>query len=139
MAIVTDLVDAELYPAAELLEHYLQRWGIYNLIQLIRGYVAAHQQRRTEPISIENLFLEVHRQMTAWSVLVESKVPPEIPVASDLPALADRLHALLASPWTNRWIKAVNKNRRPHAAKPHERTHGSVFRVVQRSKPKPEI
>lgn len=172
VAIVTDLVDAELYPAAELLEHYLQRWGIeqvfqkvtevfhlqgligstpkatifqfafclvlYNLIQLIRGYVAIHQQRQTETISIENLFLDVHRQMTVWSVLVESKVPLEIPAVSDLQALADRLHTLLASQWSDRWIKAVNKNRRPHVAKPHNRTHSSVFRVLQGSKPKPD-
>src|SRR5439155_1116283 len=45
---------------------------LYNLIQVIRGYVAAHQQRQTETISIENLFLDVHRQLTAWSVLLES-------------------------------------------------------------------
>lgn len=172
VAIVTDLVDAELYPAAELLEHYLQRWGIeqvfqkvtevfhlqgligstpkatifqfafclvlYNLIQLIRGYVAIHQQRQTETISIENLFLDVHRQMTVWSVPVGSKVPLEIPAVSDLQALADRLHTLLAYQWSDRWIKAVNKNRRPHVAKPHNRTHGSVFHVLQGSKPKPD-
>jgi hypothetical protein len=165
VAIVTDLLDAELYPAEELLEHYLQRWGIeqvfqkvtevfhlqgligstpkatifqfafclllYNLIQVIRGYVAAHQQRPTETISIENLFLDVHRQLTAWSVLLESGVRLKIPVASDLPALAARLHALLAPQWSARWIKAINKKRRSHIAKPHDRTHGSVFRVLQ--------
>lgn len=172
VALVTDLLDAELYPAAELLDHYLQRWGIeqlfqkvtevfhlqgliggtpkatifqfafclllYNLIQLIRGYVAAHQQRPTETISIENLFLDVHRQLTAWSVLVESGVRLEIPVIADLPTLAARLNALLASQWSNRWIKAINKNRRSHVAKPHDRTHGSVFRVLQAAVPKPE-
>lgn len=172
VALVTDLLDAELYPAAELLDHYLQRWGIeqlfqkvtevfhlqgliggtpkatifqfafclllYNLIQLIRGYVAAHQQRPTETISIENLFLDVHRQLTAWSVLVESGVRLEIPVIADLPTLAARLNALLASQWSNRWIKAINKNRRSHVAKPHDRTHGSVFRVLHAAVPKPE-
>ena len=172
VAIVTDLLDAELYPAAELLDHYLQRWGIeqvfqkvtevfhlqsligstpkatifqfafclllYNLIQLIRGHIAAHQQRPTETISIENLFLDVQRQLTAWSVLVESGVRLEIPPVPDLPALAARLHALLASRWSNRWIKAINKKRRSHVAKPHDRTHGSVFRVLQAAAPKPE-
>jgi hypothetical protein len=172
VAIVTDLLDAELYPAVDLLDHYLQRWGIeqvfqkvtevfhlqgligstpkatifqfafclvlYNLIQLIRGYVAAHQQRQTERISIENLFLDVHRQLTAWSVLTEANVRLEIPVVSDLPALAARLHALLASQWSDRWIKAINKKRRSHVAKPYDRTHGSVFRVLQAAVPKPE-
>jgi DDE family transposase len=172
VAIVTDLVDAELYPAEELLEHYLQRWGIeqvfqkvtevfhlqgligstpkatifqfafclvlYNLIQLIRSYVAAHQQRPTETISVENLFLDVHRQLTAWSVLVEANVRLETPPVGDLTSLAARLHTLLASQWSNRWIKAINKKRRSHVAKPHDRTHGSVFRVLQAAGSKPE-
>lgn len=165
VTIVTDLVDGELYPAEELLDHYLQRWGIeqvfqkvtevfhlqaligstpkatifqfafclllYNLIQVIRGYVATHQQRPTETISTENLFRDVHRQLTAWSVLVESGVELKIAAASDLPGLAARLHEILASQWSNRWIKATNKKRRSHVAKPHDRTHGSVFRVLQ--------
>lgn len=171
VAIVTDLVDAELYPAEELLEHYLQRWGIeqvfqkvtevfhlqgligstpkatifqfafclllYNLIQVIRGYVAAHQQRPTETISIENLFLDVHRQLTAWSVLREAGLPLPISAAPDLPALAARLHALLAGQWSDRWIKAINKKRRSHVPKPYDRTHGSVFRVLQAAAPQP--
>jgi hypothetical protein len=170
VALVTDLVDAVLYPAADLLEHYLQRWGIeqvfqkvtevfhlqgliggtpkatifqfafclllYNLIQVIRGYVAAHQQRETETISIENLFLDVHRQLTAWSVLLECGLPlNDIPAARDLVALASRLHLLLGPPWSNRWIKATNQRRRAHTPKPHDRTHGSVYRILRATVP----
>lgn len=172
VALVTDLADAEAFPATDLLDHYHRRWGIeqvfqkvtevfhlrsliggtpkaaifqfafclvlYDLIQLIRGYVAAHRRRPTETISSENLFLDVHRQLIAWSVLAESGMRPETPAAPDLPALATRLHALLASPWSDRWIKAVNKRRRSHVAKPHVRTHGSVFRVLRAAVPKPE-
>lgn len=171
VVIVTDLLEAQLYPAAELLEHYLERWGIeqvfqkvtevfhlqgligstpkatifqfafclqlYNLIQLIRGYVAAHQQRPSETISIENLFLDVHRHLTAWSVLRESGVSLEFPAAPDLPALAARLHVLLAPQWSVRWLKAVNKKRRSHVPKPFDRTHGSVFRILKSAAPKP--
>ncbi len=172
VVIVTDLLDSDLYPAVELLDHYLQRWGIeqvfqkvtevfhlqnligstpkatifqfafclllYNMIQLIRGCIAGHQQRPAETISMENLFHDVHRQLTAWSVLGESGVHLDLPPVPDLPALAARLHALLASQWSNRWIKATNKKRRSHVAKPHARTHGSVFRVLQAAVPKPE-
>jgi hypothetical protein len=173
VALVTDLLDADLYPAEDLLDHYWQRWGIeqvfqkvtevfhlqgliggtpkatifqfafclllYNLIQLIRGYVAAHQERETETISMENLFLDVHRQLTAWSVLVESGLPLEdLPVALDMSALAARLHALLGSQWSDRWIKATNKRRRAHFPKPHDRTHGSVYRILQAAGPAPE-
>jgi len=164
--LVTDLLDSQCYPAEDLLDHYLQRWGIeqvfqkvtevfhlrgligstpkatvfqfafclllYNLMQLIRGYVASHQQRQTETISLENLFLDVHRQLTAWSVLLESGLPlDQIPVASDSTALAARLHALLRTQWSDRWIKGINKRRRAHTPKPHDRTHGSVHRILR--------
>lgn len=171
VAIITDLLDGDLYPAEDLLEHYLQRWGVeqvfqkvtevfhlqgligstpkatifqfafclvlYNMIQLVRGYVAASQQRASETISIENLFLDVQRQLTAWSVLTESGVQLEIPVVADTEELAEHLDALLATQWSNRWIKATNKKRRAHAAKPRDRTHNSVFRALQASPTKP--
>jgi Transposase DDE domain len=173
VVLVTDLLDADCYPAEDLLNHYLQRWGIeqvfqkvtevfhlqgligsspkatifqfafclllYNLIQVIRGYVAAHQQRETETISIENLFLDVHRELTAWSVLVESGLGLDsIPVVSNLAMLSTRLHELLGSQWSNRWIKATNKKRRAHQPKPHDRTHGSVYRILRDAVPGPE-
>jgi Transposase DDE domain len=173
VAIVTDLLDADRYPAEDLLDHYLQRWGIeqvfqkvtevfhlqgligstpkatifqfafclllYNMIQVIRGYVASHQQRETETISIENLFLDVHRQLTAWSVLVETGLPlDDISVAPDLTTLASRLHDLLATQWSDRWIKATNKKRRAHVPKPHDRTHGSVHRILRPTVPETE-
>jgi len=172
VVIVTDLLDADRYPAGDLLDHYLERWGIeqifqkvtevfhlqgliggtpkatifqfafclllYNMIQLVRGYVAVHQGREPETISIENLFLDVHRQLTAWSVLVESGLPlDEIPVAPDLTSLIARLHALLATEWSDRWIKATNKKRRAHVPKPHDRTHGSAYRILKPAVPVP--
>jgi hypothetical protein len=166
VALVTDLLDADVYPAEDLLNHYLERWGIeqvfqkvtevfhlqgliggtpkatifqfafclllYNLIQVIRGYVAAHQRRETETISIENLFLDVHRQLIGWSVLVESGLPLDaIPVAANLGELTARLHILLGAQWSDRWIKATNKKRRAHQPRPHDRTHGSVYRILR--------
>ncbi len=91
-------------------------------------------------ISIENLFLDAHRQLTAWSVLVEAGLPLEdIPVAPDLATLAARLHTLLANEWSDRWIKATNKKRRAHVPKPHDRTHGSVHRILQPIVPAAEV
>jgi hypothetical protein len=172
VVLVTDLVDAELYPAQELLGHYLQRWGIeqvfqkvtevfhlqsligttpkatifqfafclvlYNLIQVIRGYIATHQRRPTETISVENLFLDVHRQLTAWSVLLEAGVQLDLRPVNDLNILAARLDTLLATQWSHRWIKAVNKKLRSHVPKTYERTHGSVFRILKTAPPQPE-
>jgi hypothetical protein len=173
VVLVTDLLDGDLYPAEDLLTHYLQRWGIeqvfqkvtevfhlqgliggtpkatifqfafclllYNVIQLIRGYVAAHQQRQVETISVENLFGDVHRQMIAWSVLVEAGLPlDDIPVARTLSEVASRLNTLLGSQWTDRWIKATNKKRRAHQPRPHDRTHGAVYRILRPAPHQPE-
>jgi len=112
---------------------------LYNVIQLIRGYIAAHQQRQAETISIENLFLDAHRQLTAWSVLVEAGVPiDDIPVARNLTDMANRLHALLRSQWSDRWIKATNKKRRAHQPRTHDRTHGAVYRILRPDRPIPD-
>ena len=35
VVLVTDLLDSTLYPATELLEHYLQRWGIEQVFQKV--------------------------------------------------------------------------------------------------------
>ena len=170
VVLVTDLLDADLYPAIDLLDHYLERWGIeqifqkvtevfhldgligttpkatifqfsfclllYNMIQVIRGYVAAHQKRDAETISMENLFVDVRRQLISWTTLVERGLPLDnIPVARDLTALVTRLHDILATEWSDRWIKATNKKRRAHVPKPHDRTHGSVYRILNRARP----
>lgn len=174
VVLVSDLVDAALYPAADLLAHYLQRWGIeqvfqkvtevfhlqaligstpkatvfqfafclllYNVIQVVRGFVAKHQHRVTETISIENLFLDVRRQLTTWSVLLEAGLPlADIPLAPDLPSLVKRLDKLLHSQWSNRWIKATNKSRRAHTPKPHNRGHGSVYRILHPAPPEAQM
>lgn len=174
VVLVTDLLDAAIYPAADLLDHYLQRWGIeqvfqkvtevfhlqaligttpkatvfqfafclllYNIIQMVRGFVAKHQHRATETISIENLFLDVRRQLTTWSVLLEAGLPlADISLAPDLPSLAKRLNKLLHSQWSNRWIKATNKRRRAHTPKPHDRGHGSVYRILHPANPEAQM
>jgi Transposase DDE domain len=171
VVLVTDLLDADLFPAEDLLQHYLQRWGIeqlfqkvtevfhlqgligctpkatifqfafclllYNLIQLVRGYVGAHQQREAETISIENLFLDVHRELITWSVLENKGIALEIPTVTDLSGLSARLDQLLVDQWSDRWIKATNKKRRSHVVKPHDRSHGAVYRVLRAARAKP--
>jgi Transposase DDE domain len=173
VVLVTDLLDAELYPADDLLHQYLQRWGIeqvfqkvtevfhlqgligstpkatifqfafclllYNLIQVVRGYIAAHQRREPETISVENLFGDIHRQLIAWSVLSASGLALDaLAIAADVTTLAARLDTLLGSQWSDRWIKATNRRHRPHRPRPQDRTHGSVYRILQAALQKTE-
>jgi DDE family transposase len=166
--LVTDLLDGQEYPADDLLDLYLMRWGIermfqqvtevfglqgliggtpqatvfqfafclvlYNLIQLVRAYVAAAAQRERETISTENLFEDVRRELIAWNVMME----PEVTVAyfdSEGPwtwsRVKKRLQRLLGSVWTERWIKAAAPHRRPVQSAPPARTHGSVYRILE--------
>src|SRR5437764_11726456 len=101
---VTDLLDAQRFPATALLELYRQRWGIermfqqvtavfglealigstpeatifqfsfclvlYNVIQVVRAYVAGAGHRPAAEVSGEQLFQDVTKQLIAWRELL---------------------------------------------------------------------
>lgn len=166
LILVTDLLDAECYPAEDLLELYRMRWGIermfqqvtevfglqgliggrpeatvfpfafclvlYNLIQLVRAFVAAAEKRERETISTENLFEDVRRELIAWNVMIE----PETTIAYfdgpwTITEVKKRLQALLRSVWTDQWIKAPPNKRTRVESVARARTHGSVYRILQ--------
>lgn len=169
--LITDLLDAEKYPAAELLSLYAQRWGIeqmfqkvtevfclarligstpqatifqfafclvlYNLIETVRSAIAAIVDRDPETISLEKLFVDVQRELTACTVLwdVDQWVD-----RFDRPWLASEvrqgLQHLLAHVWTDRWIKAKSYRRRPHPVVPRLGVHMSVHRILMEAKQK---
>jgi Transposase DDE domain len=164
--LVTDLLDALAYPAADLLALYLARWGIervfqqitevfhlnrliattpqgtlfqlsfclllYNMIQVVRGYVAVGQQRAVETISTEWLFADVTKQLVALNELVEAgRVVELLPAVSSAAALRQRLRRLLGAVWSECWVKAPPKKRKPPAQKKGKRDHTSVFRLLQ--------
>lgn len=169
--LVTDLLSADQYPATDLLDHYLERWGIervfqqvtetfglqgligstpratvfqfsfclvlYNVLQTIRGFVALHQHRQTESISIEKVYGDVRDELTAWSVLAQRGIvnathfePPSFDEPRTVEATAQRLHEILRDEWSDRWLKFVNKKHRPAANLPTKRTHSSVYRLL---------
>jgi hypothetical protein len=165
VVLVTDLLDADRYPAGDLLAEYLGRWGIervfqqvtevfglegligsspeatvfqfafclvlYNLIQVVRAYVAEAQRRPVATISTEKLFDDVTRQLIAWDVVIDR--PTTLAYFQDcppVPRLRQRLKQLLSSEWHDYWIKAPLRPRRP-PARPGKRSHGSVYRVLQ--------
>lgn len=167
--LLTDLLDEAAYPATDLLDVYLMRWGIervfqqitevfslkrligstaraavfqaafclvlYNLIQVVRGWIAAGRETPclTEEISIEQLFNDVRRQLTALYEMVE----PEKVVACFVgpcthERVIERLRSKVSGLWRERWRKTVNKRPRPAKDKspPCFGAHNSVHRVV---------
>jgi hypothetical protein len=164
--LLTDLLDATLFPATDLFDLYLARWSIervfqqitevfhlqtligttpqgtvfqfafcvllYNMVQVVRAYVATAQARPVSTISTELLFDDVHRQLVALTELVPTEqLEPLFPVLPTEDALRAQLTRLLATIWTNRWLKQPTKKRK--ALAPRMPIHGnqtSVFRLV---------
>ncbi len=167
ICLVTDLLAAAQYPAADLLALYRLRWGIeevfqqvtevfhlqaligttpqgtvfqfafclllYNLLQVVRGYVAVAQARPIPTISLELVFDDVHRQLIAVSELV---APPVVALLfeplPDSGTLRKRLTYLLAAVWTFRWLKAPPQPRKPPPRPTHSAgNHTSVQRLLE--------
>jgi hypothetical protein len=166
VVLVTDLLEADRYPAEDLLWLYAERWGIeqmfqkvtevfglkgliggtpeacifqfafclllYNMIQVVRGYVAEGQNREPEEISTEKLFDDVERQLIAWNVMFEPQVT--INYFQRLPdgeALRSRLQALLGCAWSDTWLKSPPQERHGKTRRKRARTHNSVYRILR--------
>jgi hypothetical protein len=105
---------------------------LYNLVQVVRAYVATAQARPVPTISTELLFADVHRQLVAFTELVPAaQVEPLFPVLPTEAALRAQLTRLLATVWTPRWLKAPPKKRKAPASRtPIRGNQTSVFRLV---------
>lgn len=167
--LLTDLDDPAEYPADDLLEVYLHRWGIeqmfqkvtevfqlqtligsspratvfqasfcfllYNITQVIRAYIAEGVDREVNTISLELLFYDVHRQLTAWNEVLKPKHTVELLSTTWTPAqVVRRLQQLLHGNWSDRWIKSPSNTHKNVAKQRDEYSSGghiSVFRVMQ--------
>jgi DDE family transposase len=142
--LLTDLLDETRYPAVDLLETYLQRWGIermfqqvtevfdlrhligttpraaifqsalcfvlYNILQVLRGYVAADGQLAVREVSGEKLFDDVRRELAAWALLAEPAATIEqLFPAPDAAELRRQFRHLLR--WRPLWRKSKPRTR----------------------------
>jgi hypothetical protein len=105
---------------------------LYNMIHVLRAYVAAAEDWQVDEVSLEKLFDDVERELIAWSVLVQPAATAAAFAA--VPSVAHvqkRLRQLLGKVWQDRWLKAVNEKPRPHRAKQKSRrSHTSVHRLL---------
>jgi hypothetical protein len=105
---------------------------LYNLLQVVRAYVATAQARPVETISTELLFDDVQRQLVALTELVP---PPAIEPLFEPPpscaSLGEQLTQLLATVWTPRWLKAPAKKPKPPTTRKAIRgNQTSVYRLL---------
>lgn len=105
---------------------------IYNVIQVVRGYVAVAEKRAPETISIELLFDDVQRDLVALhEVLDVAEITELFTTVPTAARVRQQLTMLLGNVWTDLWIKAPSRKRQP----PHTKTkgqHTSVYRLLNR-------
>jgi hypothetical protein len=165
VVLVTDLLDADSYPAEDLLWLYSERWGIenmfqkvtevfslqrligsspkagifqfafclllYNMIQVVRGYIAQGQDLRPDEISTEKLFDDVERQLIAWNIMFEPQITLDyFWTLPDLNELQLRLQELLGSQWSDTWLKSPAQANHGKTKRRRDRTHNSVYRIL---------
>jgi hypothetical protein len=175
--LITNLIEAQRYPAADLLATYLQRWGIervfqevtevfhletligstpwamifqsalcfllYDMIQVIRAYLAQDSERAVAEVSGEKLFWDVQDQLTTWKNMGR----PEVAVAAlafgdeegaaTPTAMRSWLSQTLANCWKQSYRKAPPKKRATAPTPAHAKVpighggHTSTWRVLQ--------
>jgi hypothetical protein len=107
---------------------------LYNLIQVIRGYVAKANDVEPETISPEMLFRDVHKQMIAYAELVTPLVPERVlALPLEDTVVRRRLTELLDGVWSDQWVKSpAKKNYKPPTTKePVAGGHSSAWKLLQ--------
>lgn len=115
---------------------------VYNIIRVVKHYVARAGQVKVDDVSSEMLFRDVRDQLAAVSQLIAparlAKLIPEVQTGA---ALQRRLQRLLGTYWRPKWRKANYRPRDPTRTPPpkpaklmQKRTHDSVYRILQRAK-----
>jgi hypothetical protein len=110
---------------------------LYNTLQIVRAYLAVHQQCPAEKISNTKLFDDLKRQLISVNELVKQEAMldllGEVPPATEL---REYVHKILRNVWRKRWWKAPSSRGGGHK-KVKTRVlgnHTSTYRVLQQAK-----
>jgi hypothetical protein len=108
---------------------------LYDVVLVLRGYLAEAQALPPEGISGEQLFGDVRRQLIAWEeVLTVEATVALLREQLAAPQLRERLRELLGGVWTPRWLKAPPRKKRPPQKPPPKQYvkggHASVYRLL---------
>ena len=106
---------------------------LYNLIQVIRQYIAGAQKIVPQSISTENLFDDVTRQLIGWTEVLSTRDTVALLQTTWTAAqLARRLEELLRKPWRESWRKAPSSSHKPQQNDTEylRGGHNSVYRIL---------
>jgi hypothetical protein len=116
---------------------------LYNLIQVVRAYVAEDGARPRAQVSSEKLFWDVRDQLTTWANLGTPPTAMATLAGQNTTAATTRqwLRSVLRGCWSDKYIKAPPKRKQPpsQATQPTKvpRGHGghsSTWRILQAAK-----
>jgi hypothetical protein len=104
---------------------------LYNMIQVVRGYIAQAQNCEPSDVSSEMLFRDVERQVSAWHLLftVEQTVAFFEPLPSPK-KLTARLNRLFGKTWCDTWLASPPQEVHRRSPRRRTRTHASVHRLL---------
>jgi hypothetical protein len=121
-------------PQGTLFQLALCLWW-YNLIQVVRAYVAAGAGEAVEQVSSELLFVDVQRQLIALhELLPAAAIVSLLPAETTVAKLRARLEQLLYPLWTERWRKAPARRRGPRPKPRGKRECVSAYRLIHRDR-----
>jgi len=106
---------------------------LYNMIHVLRAYIAAAADWEAADVSLEKLFDDVEQELIAWTVMVDPMATVrEFGTVPTVAEVREQLTRLLSNVWQDRWLKSVNEKSRSYRRKPpSSRGHTSVHRVLE--------
>jgi hypothetical protein len=109
---------------------------LYNVVAVACAHLAAGQGLAAAEVSSEMVFDDLRKDLEALLRVVKEDggVAGLLPAEPTPAQVRARLAELLGGLWRPIWRKATNKRRRPHPAKPRDRAHCSVHRVLLQHK-----
>jgi Transposase DDE domain len=168
--LLSSLLDAKTYPAEDIMDAYLMRWGIetcfqrvtevfnlrnliggtpqatvfqaafclllYNVVMVMRGYLAEAKKLEPEKISPEEVFADVQGELIAWNKVIKVEETVVLLAGQTEEKIKQRLRVLLGSVWSDRWLMTPSRERRPIQKQTEylEGGHNSVFRLLEKAK-----
>lgn len=105
---------------------------IYNMIQIVKGRIAAAQEQPVETISTVKLFDDVKKHLSSWQLFFSNEdTIAYLATFTTAGQTQRRLRRLLDPLWSNVWIKSPKQKRgpTPRGSGP-SRMHTSLFRML---------
>ena len=110
---------------------------LYNVIQVIKRFIATDARKAVEEVSTELLFRDIRQELQTWTYMMDTPQPIAPQVPDDAAALRQWVQKLVAGKWTDKWLKAPPQKRRPQARTRVPKGHcghHSVWQILQQAK-----